>query len=221
MTTLQAIDTVASWKLGGIYTDESAANTQQKILSLLNTARAKVLRDIYVATRTIPQVAYQEFDIVPSWEDEECVSFVAKVPMIMTFPAPQLNGWDAVLPKCDCAYGLTEIKSEQQLRAYRSHPHMKSFRTAGWYIVTNTFMKGILAPKVKADGLLGRAVISNPEDVINFNIAMDEYPLPEDMFSEVKKVLEGDDGKRWFRIVPDQISNTKVDADATSTASGR
>lgn len=220
MTTLQAIDTIGSYKLGGIYTEESAANTQLKLLSLLNTARSRVLRDLYISLRIIPQVCYQSFEIEPMWEDDDLCSFVAIIPQIMTFPPPQMNGWDAVMPKSGCAFGLTEIESEQQLRAYRNHPLLKAYHTGGWYITTGNQMKGLLAPKVKTDGLTGRAVLSNPHLLPNFNVDVDEYPLPEDMFSDIKKVLESDEGRRWFRVILDQKSNSQVDADSTTT-SGR
>jgi len=221
MTTLDAIDTIGSYKLGGKYTDESVANSQLRLLSLLNTARQKVLQGYYMSTKAVPQVCYQEFDLVPIWEDEKCISFACRVPVIMNFPPPQLNGWDAVMPKCDGAMPLVEIKTRNQLRTYRNNPYMGGAPTSGYYFTNGSIMEGFLKPNVKADGLTGRGILTEPQTVPNFNMELDEYPMPEDMFSDVKKLLEGDDGRRWFRIVTDQISNSRVDADAAATSTRR
>ena len=216
MTTLEAIQTIGNFKLGGVFTDESTANTQQILLNLLNMSRQKVLRDFYIATKRIAQVNYQSFDVIASWEDK--CSFTAQIPTIMTFPPPQMNGWDGLFPICQDALGLTEIESEQQLRGYRSGRLTSQFRTSGWYITTGQFLTGYLKPMVKADGLTARAVLSRPQDAPGFNIEKDPYPFPDDMFSEVKRILEGDDGRRWMTLRSDQISNSQVDSDAAGSA---
>jgi hypothetical protein len=210
MTTLEVVDTIGSWKLGGTYEDESAANTQLRILNLANIARQTVLRDYYLKMRAIPQVCYQEFDIDVAWEDEECVSFTAKVPKVMSFPEPQVNGWDAIVPICDCAFGLTEVRSEQQLRAFRQHTLMSKMRTAGWYFVTGDYLKGFLKPQVKATGLTGRAVLASPHLLPAFNMDVDQYPFPDDMFSDMKNLLERDNARRW-QGENSQISNGKTE----------
>jgi hypothetical protein len=56
-----------------------------------------------------------------------------------------------------------------------------------------------------------RAIISRPQDAPAFNIDIDDYPMPDDMFSDVKKVLESDEGRR-FMAMQDMISNSKQDS---------
>jgi|LakMenE18May11ns_1017448.scaffolds.fasta_scaffold9706550_1 hypothetical protein len=210
MNTLQAIDTIGSWKLGGIYTDESAANTQLRLLNLLNIARQKVLFNYYMAFKNLPNVCYQDFDLDINWTDEGCTSFNASIPTIMTFPQPKVNGIDGVFPICECAIGLSEVQSEQELRQFRNHSKMKHVRSDGWYLLNNNTMTGFLRPQVKATGLTVRAIISRPQDAPAFNIDIDDYPMPDDMFSDVKKVLESDEGRRYMSRV-DHVSNSKLD----------
>lgn len=212
MTTPQVIDTVGSWKLGGTYEDESAANTQLRILNLVNIARQKLLRDFYIANKSIPQVCYQEFDITPSWTDENCVSFTAVVPKVISLPFPQSNGWDAVVLQCENSMPLTEVASEQQLRAFRNHTLMSKYRTGGWYMVTGDFMQGWLKKKIKSDGITARAVLATPQDMPSFNFDKDQYPFPDDMLSDMKRLLEGDDGRRWM-MANSQVSNSKSEID--------
>lgn len=211
MTTLEAVDTVGSWKLGGNYEDESPANTQLRILNLINIARQKLLREYYQANKSIPQVCYQEFDIHVDWtNDNGCLSFVGTVPQIASFPPPQLNGWDSIVPLCEHAMPLTEVASKNQLRSYRNHSIGKTMRTSGWYLVTGDVLEGFLKSQVKSNGLVGRAVLSEPQKAINFNIDKDIYPFGDDMFSDMKRLLEGDDGRRWM-MVHSQVSNSKTE----------
>ncbi len=212
MNTLQAIDTIGSWKLGGIYTDESAANTQLRLLNLLNIARQKVLFNYYMAFKNLPNVCFQDFDLDVNWTDEGCTSFVASVPTIMTFPQPRVNGIDGVFPICECALGLSEVQSEQELRSFRNHSKMKHMRSDGWYLLNGDTMTGFLKPQVKAKGITVRAIISRPQDAPAFNIDQDNYPMPDDMFSDVKKILENDEGRR-FMSRQDLVSNSKQDTE--------
>jgi len=213
MTTLEAVDTVGSWKLGGNYEDESAANTQLRLLNLINVARQKILREYYQKNKSVPQVCYQEFDIDVEWTEETgCLSFVASVPTIASFPEPQLNGWDVILPICDNAMPLTEVRSKSQLRAFRNHSVAKNMRSSGWFVTTGDLLEGYLKKQVKSEGLVGRAVVSEPEKVKNFSIEKDQYPFPEDMFSDMKRLLEGDEARRWAQA-NSQISNSKSNLD--------
>jgi hypothetical protein len=88
---------------------------------------------------------------------------------------------------------------------------MKHVRSDGWYLLNNNTMTGFLRPQVKATGLTMRAIISRPQDAPAFNIDLDDYPMPDDMFSDVKRVLEGDEGRR-FMAMQDMISNSKQDS---------
>ena len=190
MNTLQAIDTIGSWKLGGIYTDESAANTQLRLLNLLNIARQKVLFNYYMAFKNLPNVCFQDFDLDVNWTDEGCTSFVASVPTIMTFPQPRVNGIDGVFPICECAIGLSEVQSEQELRSFRNHSKMKHLRSDGWYLLNGDTMTGFLKPQMKAKGITVRAILSRPQDAPAFNIDQDNYPMPDDMFSILLAILQ-------------------------------
>jgi hypothetical protein len=78
-------------------------------------------------------------------------------------------------------------------------------------------MTGFLRPQVKATGLTVRAIISRPQDAPAFNIDIDDYPMPDDMFSDVKKVLESDEGRR-FMSMQDLISNSKQDSQNVSSS---
>lgn len=213
MTTNEIIDAVASWKLGGTYEDESPANTQPRILNLINTGRQKVLRDFYAATRMIPEICYQEFDVVASWANETgCVSFEAKIPQIVSFPPPQMNGWDALIPQCENAMPLTQVQSENQLRSARNNSVAKRMRTSGWYLVTNNNLKGFLQPLVKADGLTARAVVAAPQLVQGFNTEKDLYPFPDDMLAELQKYLTDEYARRWM-MANNMVSNSKSEID--------
>lgn len=208
MKTLEFVDTIGSWKLGGTYEDESAANTQLRILNAGNIARQYVLREFYRNFGSIPQICYQDFEIIPLWENEDCNSFVTKVPTIMTFPDPQVNGWDSIVPMCDGAMPLTEVRSEQQLRQARNHSLMGVMRNSGWFLNTGNVLKVMLKTNVKADGFTARAVVSQPQLVPAFNIDYDEYPFPDDMIQDIKAMLERSDAKRWF-YQNSQVSNSK------------
>lgn len=210
MTALEVIDTVGAWKLGGTYEDESAANTQLRILNIVNIARQSVLRDYYLKTKSIPQACYQEFDIdVQFTNDNGCLSFVAKVPQVVSFPEPQLNGWDSIIPICENAMPLTEVRSESQLRQFRNHSIAKSMRSIGWYLTTGDSLKGFLKPKVKSDGLTGRAVLASPEELSSFNIEKDQYPMGEDMLNDIKRLIEAQYARRWA-IANSQVSDSKT-----------
>jgi hypothetical protein len=210
MTALEVVDTVGSWKLGGTYEDESAANTQLRILNMVNIARQSVLREYYSQTRSIPQACYQEFDIDVSWTEQEgCLSFVANVPQVVSFPEPQINGWDSIVPICEKAMPLTEVRSQSQLRQYRNNSVGKAMRSSGWYLVTGDLLNGYLKPQVKSNGLTGRAVLAKPQDAQGFNIEKDQYPLGEDMLSDIKRFLEAENARRWA-MANSQISDSKT-----------
>jgi hypothetical protein len=70
---------------------------------------------------------------------------------------------------------------------------------------------------VKATGLTVRAIISRPQDAPAFNIDLDDYPMPDDMFSDVKRVLESDEGRRYMSRV-DHVSNSKSDIENVSSS---
>lgn len=213
MTTLEIVDTVGSWKLGGTYEDESAANTQLRILNLVNVARQSVLREYYRQTKSVPQVCYQEFDIDVDWTEQQgCLSFVAKVPQVVSLPEPQLNGWDSIVPMCENAMPLTEVRSQAQLRQYRNNSVGKVMRSAGWYLVTGDLLNGYLKPQVKSDGLVGRAILSKPQEAKGFSIEKDQYPLGEDMLSDIKRLLEAENARRWA-MANSQISDSKTTID--------
>ena len=213
MTLLDYIDIVASYKLGGIYTDESAANTQQKLINLINTSSRAVLRNYYLQTKFIPQIAYQTFDLTPNWTNENCISFTAILPSaIAHFPIPQINGWDALVLKCDNSMPLREVESLQLLRQYRNHKVVSVVRGKGWYFVDGVNVQGFLKANVKADDLTARAVLQEPHKVPSYNIEKDQYPFPDDMVGEMKKVIEQENGRSWQKP-SDQTSNSKVDTD--------
>jgi hypothetical protein len=94
---------------------------------------------------------------------------------------------------------------------------MKHVRSDGWYLLNNNTMTGFLRPQVKATGLTVRAIISRPQDAPAFNIDIDDYPMPDDMFSDVKKVLESDEGRRYMSRV-DHVSNSKSDLENVSSS---
>jgi hypothetical protein len=209
MTTKEIIDAVASWKLGGNYEDESPANTQLRILNLINTGRQKVLRDYYAATRTIPDICYQEFDVIADWTNESgCATFVATIPEIISLPHPKVNGWDALLPQCENAMPLTQVQSENQLRSARNNSIAKRVRTSGWFLVTNNRLTGYLKPLVKAEGLTARAVVAHPQLVEGFNTEKDIYPFPEDMLSELQAQLIQLYSRNWMNEA-NKVSNSK------------
>lgn len=209
MTTLEIIDTVGSWKLGGTYEDESPANAQLRILNMVNLCREKVLIDYYAATRQVPQVCYQEFDITASWTNESgCLSFVAEIPQVMTFPSPKMNGWDSIVPVCEKAMPLTEVESVNQLRSLRNNSIGKRMRTSGWYLTTNNQLSGFLKPLVKADGLVGRAVLVQPQLAQGFNTEKDIYPFPDGMIPNIQEVLTRNYARMWA-MANNMISNSK------------
>lgn len=213
MTTLEVVDTVGSWKLGGTYEDESAANTQLRILNIVNIARQSVLREYYIKAKTIPQICYQEFDIDVNWTEQEgCLSFVATIPQVMSFPEPQVNGWDSIVPICENAMPLTEVQTQNQLRQYRNNSIGKRMRTAGWFLTTGSQLSGYLKPKVKSEGLVGRAILATPQEAQGFNIEKDFYPLPEDMLNDIKRFIETQYARRWA-IANSQISDSKTTVD--------
>jgi len=208
MKTLEFVDTIGSWKLGGTYEDESAANTQLRILNAGNIARQYVLRDFYMKFGSIPQICYQNFDIIPLWENEGCNSFTAKVPTIMSFPDPQVNGWDSIVPMCEGAMPLTELRSQIQMRQARNHSLMSVMRSSGWFLNTGNMLEVYLKPNVNATEFPARAVLSQPQLKPKFNIDEDEYPFPDDMIQDIKAMLERSDSKRWF-YQNSQVSNSK------------
>jgi hypothetical protein len=93
---------------------------------------------------------------------------------------------------------------------------MKEVRSDGWYLLNGNTLTGYLKPQVKATGLTVRAIISRPQDAPAFNIDQDNYPMPDDMFSDAKKVLESDEGRR-FMAKQDHVSNSKNDIDNVSS----
>lgn len=213
MTALEVVDVVGSWKLGGTYEDENAANTQLRLLNIINTARQRLLREYYLANKSVPQVCYQEFDIEAAWtEVDGCLSFVAQVPKVVSLPEPKMNGWDSIVPLCEHAMPLTEVRSQNMLRSYMNHSLMKNKRTSGWYIVTGDLLSGYLKPKVKATGLTGRAILASPEKLPSYNIEKDQYPLPDDMITDMQRLLDMDYAKRWM-MQNSQVSNSKTEID--------
>jgi hypothetical protein len=213
MTLLEYVDLVASWKIGGIYTDESAANTQQKLINIINSASRSVLYNLYVQTKSIPQIAYQSFDVIPNWKDENCISFEAILPSaIANFPVPQINGWDALVLKCDDSMPLREVESLQKLRQYRNNAGLKPMRGKGWYFVDGVNIQGFLKAGIKASDMLGRAVMQEPNKIFNYNIEIDQYPFPDDLIGQMKRLLEQENARRW-QLGSDQTSNSKVDTD--------
>jgi hypothetical protein len=218
MTILEAVQVIAGWRIGGgIYTDESAANNQLLMINMLNTASRAVLRQYYIQTRKIPQIAYQTFDVIPNWTNEECVSFTAIMPSgVMNFPPPKLNGWDALYLKCDTSSPLTEIESVQQLRGYARHKYGSIMQTNGEYFVDGVNIEGRLKAGVKSTDMEGRAVLSEPHLVPSFSWEKDQYPFPDDMMGDVKLFLEKENFRSWQKP-SDQLSNSKVDTDGIAT----
>jgi hypothetical protein len=209
ITTDEFIGTIAEWKLGGIYSEESAANRQQKILNVGNNARLYLASERYKAGMGIPDVLYQEFELTPDWQDEEKCEFYANMPRIATFPAPQNSGMDGIFPVCADASGLINVKREQVYRDYKRTIADQGFKGPGVYIITGKLMKAIMKKHVGADRFLVRAIFSSPELVPQFNIKEDAYPINEDMMPDIKKVLEGEWGRRFLLTRPEQISNSQ------------
>lgn len=207
--TEEFIGTIAEWKLAGIYTDESPANKQKRVLNIGNQARLYLAREAYKAGMGIPDVMYQEFEFVPDWI-EGC-EFYGKMPRIATFPPPQNTGMDGIFPVCKDADGLQNVRKEKILRDYKRTIANQGFKGSGVYIITGDLIKGILKKGIGADRFTVRAVFSSPELVPQFNIKEDAYPINEDMMPDIKKVLEGEWGRRYIVTKSDQISNSQVD----------
>ena len=217
MTTLELIQEVGSWKLGGIYTDESAANTQSRLLNLINSARLKVLSMYYLAEGHVPQAYFQRFEITNVWAEDCPGSFVFNCPTVASLPAPKMNGLDGIFPDCNQSVTLIGIASEQQLRAYKSHTMLKYLASKGVFVMTGNEFKGVMKNGKTPIKFLIRAVFSEPHMVPNFNLEYDPYPAPDGFVSDMKKVLDSDEGRR-FMMLTDQISNSKLDIeDARNT----
>lgn len=220
MTTLELIQEVGSWKLGGIYTDESAANTQSRILNLINSARLKVLSMYYLSEGYVPQEYFQRFEITEVWEDGCRGSFVFNCPTIATIPAPKMNGLDGIFPDCDESIALIGIMSEQQLRSYKSHTMLKYLANKGVFVRTGNEIKGVMKGGKTPSRFLIRAVLSEPHKAPNLSLDSDPYPAPDGFVSDMKKLLDSDEGRR-FMMLTDQISNSKSDIEDARTAPNR
>jgi hypothetical protein len=209
MTTEEIVGTVGDWKLAGFYTDESPANKPLRILTVVNTARLFLAREAYKSGVGIADVLYQEFELDPKWESK--CSFYMNMPKIATFPAPRGSAMDGIFPRCNDAEGLQNLKSESRLRAFKRTIAANGFKGSGVYVITGDLLKGELSEGIVGTPLYVRAIFSSPQLVPQFNIREDQYPINEDMLPDIKKLLEGEWGKRYIVQRPDSISNSQVD----------
>jgi hypothetical protein len=220
MTTLEIIQEVGSWKLGGIYTDENASNTQGKILNLVNSARMKILSMYYMAEMVVPEIYFQRFEVTDVWQDDCPGSFVFRCPTIATLPPPKMNGLDGLFPNCDQSLQLIGVTSEQQLRSYKNHTMMKYLASNGVFVRTGNEFRGIVRGGKTPSKFLIRAVLSQPHLAPNLSLEYDPYPAPDGFVSDIKKLLDSDEGRR-FMMITDQISNSKTDIEDARTAPNR
>ena len=220
MTTLDIIQEVGSWKLGGIYTDESAANTQLRLLNLVNAARLKVMMLFYQSEGFIPQEYFQRFEVTDVWTDDCPGSFVFKAPTIATLPAPKMNGLDGLFPDCNQSIQLTGILSEQQLRAYKTHTVLKSLTNGGVFVRTGNEFRGMVKSGKTPSKFLIRAVLNEPNKAPNMNLSEDPYPAPDGFISDMKKLLESDEGRK-ANMPSEQISNSKTDIEDVRNTANR
>lgn len=222
MTTKDIIAAIGSWNLGGVYTDESGAMNQARVLNLANAARLEIARQTYLSERFVAQEYYQRFEITDVWADENCKGgFIAMLPSpIATFPAPQFNGWDGLFMECDMSKPLNEIATEQQLRSYKQHTILKSLVNTGVYTRTGLEIKGVASGGKKPDKFLVRAVFSEPHKVPTLNLDEDPYPAPDGFISAMKKLLDSDQGRR-IMMLTDQVSNSKNDLEDARTVANR
>lgn len=220
MTTLEIIQEVGSWKLGGIYTDENASSTQGKILSLVNASRLKLLNIYYQTENVVPEIYFQRFEITDVWSDDCPGSFVFKCPTVATLPPPKMNGLDGLFPNCDSSIILTGLTSEQQLRSYKQHTMMKYLASQGVFVRTGNEFRGVMKGGKTPSKFLIRAVFSQPHLVPNLNLEQDPYPAPDGFISDMKKLIDSDEGRR-FMMITDQISNSKSDIEDARLAPNR
>ena len=218
MTTTEAIATIGSWNLGGVYTEESPSQVQGRLLSILNAARLKVLEMWYRDQKYVPQEYYQRFELTNVFTGECKGDFIANLPAtIATLPAPKRTGADGLFPNCDTSKPLTLIYSERELQSYKTHTSMSAYFRFGMYVITGLEIRGTMRNGQVPSKFLLRAVLSEPQKAINFNVDMDPYPAPDGFMSDVKKLLMSDEGRKFF-IPSDQISNSKNDVDANASA---
>lgn len=208
MTTPEIISVIGSWKLGGIYTDESSANSRNTLLSILNDSRQAVLFSQVTGGNSIPEVLYQEWDLEYDFVDK--CSYIAQCPQVVTLPAPFMNGWDGIyLP---CGLSITQAPSLSRLRAYKQHNIYKNIPTAGLFYFNGQYLDISLKPNIDIKGATARAILADPTKANNFSYEKDEYPMPGNYLNLVKMLLEGEWGRRWLKPT-DKVSNTVVDTD--------
>ena len=221
MTTLEVIATVASWNLGGVYTEENASQVQGRILSMINSGRLKILEMFYRDQMYVPQEYYQRFEVTDIWEDGCKGAFILNLSTtIATLPMPKRTGMDGIFPNCDASRPLTAVISERELSDYRRHTSMTAYAKNGIYVVTGKQIRGSVRGAEIPSKFLIRAIVSEPEKVASFNLEQDAYPAPDGFISDLKRLLTGDEGRKMMNF-SDQVSNSKNDIEDANTAARR
>jgi hypothetical protein len=208
MTTPEIISRMGAWKLGGIYTDESPANSYNMLLSMLNEARQSVAYIEYQKGNPIPEVLYQEWEFEASWSSD--CSYTAILPKVITLPAPKNNGWDAIV--LSNGLPLTQVTSLSRLRQVKSHNVYKNIPTAGYYFQGQLTTEFWIKKGIDFKNISARAILADPTKLEGFNFDLDEYPLNENYLNLIKLLVENEWSRRW-RFPTDKISNSINDTE--------
>lgn len=222
MTTLEVIATVASWNLGGVYTEENASQVQGRILSIVNAGRLKILEMFYRDQIFVPQEYYQRFEVTDIWEEPSCKGvFILNLgTTIAMLPQPKRTGMDGIFPNCDTARPMRAVMSEMELSNINQHTSRRNYYPNGVYVITGAQIKGLVKKGEIPSKFLIRAIVSEPHKVPSFNLEQDPYPAPDGFISDLKRLLTGDEGRKPQNF-SDQVSNSKNDIEDANTATRR
>jgi hypothetical protein len=97
---------------------------------------------------------------------------------------------------------------------------MKSLVSNGVFVRTGNEFRGIVRGGKTPSKFLIRAVLSQPHLAPNLSMEYDPYPAPDGFISDMKKLIDSDEGRR-FMMITDQISNSKSDIEDARTSANR
>lgn len=97
---------------------------------------------------------------------------------------------------------------------------MKSLVQQGVFVRTGNEFRGVMRGGKTPSKFLIRAVLSQPHLAPNLSLEYDPYPAPDGFVSDMKKLIDSDEGRR-FMMITDQISNSKTDIEDARTAPNR
>jgi hypothetical protein len=189
MLQIEIVERIKRLPFAGVISDENRFSSGY-LVSLMNTARAQILRDVYQKNnKRLNPVAYQKHYPVFSHDLQESSTFVK-------FECPEVITLDSnsdglrYIGTIDCTTAFRRIWTRSMLSTINKHEVMSVANnryTAALYDGAAQMVEVYGNPEIEE--LLIEAVFMTPTEVPTWNPDKDNYPFPDDLVPMLEEYI--------------------------------